>query len=137
MNLVEVTGGNKFQRDIAAKVIYKMIETLLPRVRTLDICVKIKKFAGDAVGYCMMADNHKEFEIEISKELTLREFVTTLCHEMVHAKQYYRKEMDGEIHRWKKHIVPEETDYFDLPWEKEAYRKQDYLAQLCWDADIL
>jgi hypothetical protein len=24
-----------------------------------------------------------------------------------------------------------------LPWEKEAYRMQDKLAQLVWDADIL
>jgi hypothetical protein len=33
--------------------------------------------------------------------------------------------------------IPENTGYYDLPWEKEAYRMQDKLAQLVWDADIL
>ena len=137
MNFVEVTGGNKFQRAIANKVVYEMLSKLLPRVRTLDITVQIKKLTGDAVGWCMMEDTHKEFTIEVSKDLTLKEFVSTLCHEMVHVKQYYRKEMDGVTMRWKKGKVAKETGYYDLPWEKEAYRLQDKLTQMVWDADIL
>ena len=137
MNLVEIKGGNKFQRTIANKVVYEMLSKLLPRVRTLDITVEIKKLTGDAVGWCMMEDTHKEFTIEVSKDLTLKEFVSTLCHEMVHVKQYYRKEMDGVTNRWKKGVVKKDTGYYDLPWEKEAYKMQDKLAQLVWDADIL
>jgi len=137
MNLVEIKGGNKFQRTIANKVVYEMLSKLLPRVRTLDITVEIKKLTGDAVGWCMMEDTHKEFTIEVSKDLTLKEFVSTLCHEMVHVKQYYRKEMDGVTNRWKKGVVKKDTGYYDLPWEKEAYRLQDKLAQEVWDADIL
>jgi hypothetical protein len=137
MNFIEVTGGNKFQRDLANKVVHEMVAKLLPRVRTLDITVEIKKLTGDAIGWCMMEDTHKEFTIEISKNLTLKEFITTLCHEMVHVKQYYRKEMDGVTMRWKKGVVKKDTGYYDLPWEKEAYRIQDKLAQEVWDADIL
>ena len=137
MNLIQVNGGNKFQKEIAHKVVGFMIKELLPRVRTLEITVNIKKIKGDAVGYCMMEDTNREFEIECSKELTLKDFVTTLCHEMIHVKQYYRKEMTDTSMRWKKKVVPETTKYFDLPWEKEAYRLQDKLAQKVWDADIL
>jgi len=138
MNIIEVTGGNKFQRAIAEKVVHEMISALLPRVRTLDINVEIKKLTGDAVGWCLMCDDAgKEFEIEVSKDLTLKDFVTTLCHEMVHVKQYYRKEMDGISMRWKKKKIADKTGYYDLPWEKEAYRMQDKLAQMVWDADIL
>jgi hypothetical protein len=137
MNYIEVTGGNKFQREIAEKVVYEMISALMPRVRTLDINIEIKKFTGDTVGWCLMGDTHKEFEIEVSKDLSLKDFVTTICHEMVHVKQYYRKEMDGESMRWKKKVLPENTNYYELPWEKEAYRMQDKLAQLVWDADVL
>jgi hypothetical protein len=137
MNLVEIKGGNKFQKTIANKVVYEMLSKLLPRVRTLDITVEIKKLTGDAVGWCMMEDTHKEFTIEVSKDLTLKEFVSTLCHEMVHVKQYYRKEMDGVTNRWKKGVVKKDTRYYDLPWEKEAYRLQDKLTQEVWDADIL
>jgi hypothetical protein len=53
MNYIEVTGGNKFQRDIAEKVVYEMISALMPRVRTLEIDVNIKKLTGDAVGWCL------------------------------------------------------------------------------------
>jgi len=137
MNIVEVTGGNRFQREIAEKVIQFCIKEMMPRVRTLYIELKIKKMTGDAVGYCMMGDDNREIEIECSKDLTLKDFVTTVAHEMVHAKQYYRKEMDGESMRWKKAKVKEGTNYWDLPWEKEAYRLQDKLAQKIWDADIL
>jgi len=137
MNYIEVAGGNKFQREIAEKVVYEMISALMPRVRTLDINIEIKKFTGDTVGWCLMGDTHKEFEIEVSKDLSLKDFVTTICHEMVHVKQYYRKEMDGESMRWKKKVLPENTNYYELPWEKEAYRMQDKLAQLVWDADVL
>ena len=56
---------------------------------------------------------------------------------MVHVKQYYRKETDGYGKVWKKKSIPENTGYYDLPWEKEAYRMQDKLAQLVWDADVL
>ena len=137
MNYIEVKGGNKFQREIAEKTVHEMISALLPRVRTLEIVVEIKKLTGDAVGWCMMEDTNKEFTIEVSKDLTLKDFVTTVCHEMVHVKQYYRKEMDGVTMRWKKGKVKDKTGYYDLPWEKEAYRMQDKLAQLVWDADIL
>lgn len=138
MNLVEIKGGKKFQRDIAEKVVGFMIEELLPRFRTLEITVNIKKkLDGDAVGYCMMEDTNREFDIEVADYLTLKDFVTTICHEMVHVKQYARKEMTDDRMMWKKSPVPKKTCYYDLPWEKEAYRLQDGLAQKVWDADIL
>jgi len=137
MNYIEVNGGNKFQREIAEKVVQFCIKEMMPRVRTLYIELNIKKMTGDAVGYCMMGDGNREFEIECSKDLTLKDFVTTVAHEMVHIKQYYRKEMDCYGKKWKKKTIPDGTDYYDLPWEKEAYRLQDKLAQKIWDADIL
>ena len=137
MNYIEVNGGNKFQKEIAYKVVEFCIKELMPRIRTLDITVNIKKIKSDAVGYCMMEDTNREFEIEVSKELSLKEFISTLTHEMVHVKQYARNEMDGCGGRWKTAKVKKGTNYFDLPWEKEAYRLQDKLAQKIWDADIL
>jgi hypothetical protein len=142
MNLVEINGGNKFQREVVLKTINFMIDELLPRFRTLDITVNLKKMNDDAVGYCMMGDNNREFEIECSKELTLKDLVTTICHEMVHVKQYARKEMndnlvEGGCAVWRGKKVSPNTTYYNLPWEKEAYKLQDKYAQKIWDADIL
>jgi len=138
-NFVVAVGGNKFQREIAEKTVGEMIEALMPRMRTLEIEVQIKtlKDEGDAIGFCNMGETNREFEIEVSKNLSLKDFVTTICHEMVHVKQYARKEMSDTGHMWKKMRVPEKTKYYDLPWEKEAYRMQDKLAQLVWDPDVL
>lgn len=137
MNYIEVIGGNKFLRDIAEKTVMRMIKEMMPRMRTLEIEVQIKKLKGDVAGWCMMEDTNRQFTLEISNELTLRDFITTVCHEMVHVKQYARNEMNGDGIRWKKGKVKEGTGYYDLPWEKEAYRLQDKLAMIMWEEDIL
>ena len=135
MHCVTVEGGNKTQRDLANDVIHFMIKYLMPRLRNIEIEVKLSKMKGDAVGYCLMLDTNREFEIEVSKDLSIKDFVLTLCHEMVHVKQYVRKEMDCVGTRWKKHEVPAGTNYMDLPWEKEAYAKQAKLAKAYWIAE--
>ena len=43
MNWVQVTGGNKTQRKVAEITAHQMIKELLPRFRTLEIEVQLKK----------------------------------------------------------------------------------------------
>ena len=137
MNLIEVQGGNKFQKEVAFKVVAQMIKSLMPRMRTLEITVRINKLHGAAIGYCLMETTNRQFDIEVSRDLSLKDYVTALCHEMVHVKQYARNELGGYGGRWKKSKVPEGTPYMDLPWEKEAYRLEEKLTQEVWDANIL
>ena len=132
MNYIEVNGGNKFQKKTAETVVAQMIKTLMPRMKTLEIEVQIKKLTGDAVGWCMMEDTNREFTIEVANNLTLKDFVTTICHEMVHVKQYARKETCGYGKKWKgpKMIDPKTANSTSmgcrLPWEKlKLYRMQD------------
>lgn len=142
MNFVTVTGGNKTQRKVAETTTHQMIAELLPRFRTLDIEVKLKKFTKtdrDAIGWCLMEDNNRTFVIEINKDIGITELVTTICHEMVHVKQYARNEMTDECVEfgaatWKGRKVNPKTAYYDLPWEKEAYRLQDKLALMVWES---
>ena len=65
--------------------------------------------------------------------------VTTICHEMVHVKQYARNQMTDECVQygyatWKGRKVNPKTAYYDLPWEKEAYKLQDSLALQVWES---
>jgi hypothetical protein len=136
-NVISVVGGIKHERHIAEKCVAHMIDKLMPRMKTLDIEVEIKNIPGSAIGYCDMQDTNREFTLEIQKGLTLKELVTTVVHEMIHVKQYARNEMDEAGKTWKRCFVVEGTGYYDLPWEKEAYRLQDKYAQSVWDADIL
>ena len=142
MNLVTAKGGNKVQREICENVANFMIGQLMPRMRTLDIEINLQKLTGDAVGWCQMEDTNREFTIDVSKNLTIKELVTTICHEMIHVKQYARKEMTDDLVEngsavWRGRKVNPNTKYYDLPWEKEAYRLQDKFANLVWNEEII
>ena len=141
MNFVEVNGGNKFQREICEKVIHHMISELLPRFRTLDITVDLVKIKSDAIGFCMMLDTNRNFNIELDKNIGIKDMVQALCHEMVHVKQYARNEMnDGIVKgraKWKNQFIKEDTNYWDLPWEKEAYRMEKKLADDVWENGVI
>ena len=97
MNYVTANGGNKIQRKICEDVANFMIDRLMPRMRTLDIEINLQKLTGDVVGWCQMNDTNREFTLEISKDMTIKELVTTICHEMIHVKQYARKEMNDNL----------------------------------------
>tara|TARA_Y100000114_G_scaffold94973_1_gene88344 strand:- start:316 stop:738 length:423 start_codon:yes stop_codon:yes gene_type:complete len=140
MNFIEVNGGNKTQREICENVVHHMISKLLPRFRTLDITVNLLNIKSEAIGFCMMQEKN-QFEIEIDKKLSIKEMVTALCHEMVHVKQFARKEMvDGietGVARWKSKKISLDTNYWDLPWEKEAYRMEKKLATSVWENGVI
>ena len=72
MNFIEVNGGNKVQREICHKVAAHMIKKLLPRFRTLDITVNLVTIKSDAIGFCMMQDTNREFEIELDKKIGIK-----------------------------------------------------------------
>jgi hypothetical protein len=96
--------------------------------------VKIWNDLKGASGYCaaerVTINNRNEWEVVIDvvydKEC-MAEFISTLCHEFIHAKQYLRKELSECGTKWKG--VPLKDDKkdpwgFKLPHEKEAYKKE-------------
>ena len=125
MNIITVTGGREYQRKRVESMVHFCINMLMPRMRTLDITVKLCSPKG-AMGYCLELDNKRQFEIEASNKLSLRKLLETIAHEMVHVKQYARREMndwsykEDKYYKWKDQFVPTNTDYWDLPWEIEA-----------------
>ena len=61
------------------------------------------------------------------------EMMQTLAHEMVHVKQYFRKELDGSNCRFKwKGRNANGYQYENQPWEREAFRRESDLYQKCW-----
>jgi hypothetical protein len=129
MNNVEVLGSVAKERELVENVVHWCIKKLMPRVRTLDIEVRLTKCS--ACGYCMCTDDNKTFELEIRKGMNLYDLISTVCHEMIHVKQYYRKEMDND-RRWKSRKISESVSYENEPWEKEAFRMEEKLAIECF-----
>ena len=143
MSLVlRVTGGNKFQKQLVFGTVQFCMNRLLPSVKKLDINVHIRNFKEDSnIGYCtddssdatdFVGKSPRRFQIEVSKDLNLTDFIKCVLHEFVHLKQFVLREMvelDRQRTRWKSKVIPDTTKYYDQPWEKEAYRLETKLYE--------
>ena len=123
MNLITVEGGKTAQRQIVEDVVSYMIQRQMPRMKTLDIHVILKKI-DDAYGYCM-SESNREFEIEVDKRLGKNQFISTVIHEMVHVWQYATKQLTQkgckEFWRGKDYT---DAYYSNQPWERQALRME-------------
>jgi hypothetical protein len=124
MHNITVQGGSQSQKKHTVRMVEFCIKTLMPRMQTLDIVVKLNKPKG-AMGYCLELDNKREFELEIDKTQPLRRLLETVAHEMVHVKQYARRELHPATDSWMgKTYNPKKVSYWDLPWEIEAHGRE-------------
>ncbi len=120
---IEVIGGSKSQKNHVEKMVAFCAKKLMPKMN-LDITINLCKPTG-AMGYCCEADNKRTFELEIDKSQSLRALLETVAHEMVHVKQYARRELDPNKEVWMgKTYNPENVNYWDLPWEIEAHGRE-------------
>ena len=70
------------------------------------------------------------FKLHIHKKIGSEEILRTIAHEMVHLKQYCRRELNEEMNRWMgKKVNPDEIPYLDRPWEIEAHKVGDNLYE--------
>jgi hypothetical protein len=147
MNLVFVDGGTKFLREVAHRTVAFCIDELMPESNNVNFHIQLQTIKSEATGYAGMGDNRREYILDIDKNQTLREFISTICHEMVHVKQYFYKEMDDTTnddgdYRWhpkggEATVISKETLYSELPWEVEAYDLQYKLADQIWEKNIV
>lgn len=121
---IRVKGGSKSQQKHVRSMVKFCTKTLMPRMKTLDITVKLTSPDG-AYGYCLELDDNRSFEIEVDKRLRLRTLLETVAHEMVHVKQYARRELHPVHDTWcGKTYNPKKVSYWDLPWEIEAHGRE-------------
>ena len=78
------------------------------------------------MGQCLHIHGN-EFQIDIDNKQKIYDLIVTTCHEMVHVKQYARKELKEDFPRtlW---FNKEYSDGRCYPWELEAWKMQKTLA---------
>ena len=108
----------------------------------VEVFVKLSKDLKkkeQAYGFCHITDDSlsrpREFMIELDASMRhpFSQILTWLAHEMVHLKQFVRKELwDYESGRvqWKSRAYSKKVHYEDQPWEKEAYRLEGELYEM-------
>ena len=86
---------------------------------------------GGVAGYC--SGDRNSADVEIARDFSSeRILMLNLAHELVHAKQFIRGEMNG-TENW--HGLQRFADQKKLPWEVEAYEMEERLVQLYYDND--
>ena len=140
MRELNITGGRKKQRQVVEHVVKWSIKKLnLHRIRTLNLTFSIKTLKSLYGQLEQLDDKRREFSVVLDKNVDTKDLIRTVIHEMVHIKQYIRKEMDSEIvgsrMRWKSKTYPYDIKYDDMPWEKEANRLEtkygtEYLKEI-------
>ena len=125
-----------------------VVNELFPREFKRDIVVGIhfKNVVEDGLFGQAIEHDADEYLVEIGKvvdegELRAvepREIASTIAHELVHIKQYIRRELTQGATVWKGQKIPVgprggTIRYRDQPWEKEAFSKEKELTELYWD----
>ena len=148
--IIHINGSNKTVRKLVERAAWFYAEKLMGKrlMSGLDITIKLKKnmlnktgFEGTAIwedsGY-----RSREFTIEHDPGVKIRNLLITLAHEMVHIKQWAKDEMyeymEPNMVRFKgEKLHLKEINYWDYPWEIEAYGRQlGLFVRFCEKAGI-
>jgi hypothetical protein len=143
--IITCKGGTAKQKKLVKSIAdwsarYLMTDRL---VNTLTVEVKMIKDLflkegcyGDLDYYDWGLRRPKDFILRVDSSMTLRSLLTTVAHEMVHAKQFARDEMratlkNGEsVTYWKGEYYGLDENYWESPWEIEAHGLEKSLYEL-------
>ena len=126
------------------------VVSLFPADAEYTIYVELKKFVdegeelGTHAGFCMGDETesvvsvatHWLFEGEEEIAYAPHEIASNIAHELVHAKQFCRGQINMIDHVWKHNKVVidcVDLEYMDTPWEVEAYAYEVILTDILWE----
>ena len=116
---------NEEQGILIRDVIEQSLETLMPRRRNpvfIDCHIALDKDMGEAEAM-IHQEGDDSFFLAIAQsalESSTDDLVTLLIHEMVHVRQYIRKQITNQPYN-------NFEEYIRLPYEQEAYSLQEEL----------
>ena len=135
---IDIQGSSSHKKTLLIRqVIDYMMKAL--NLKNIFIDVEISNLFQNekAYGFCL-SYTPTEFLIELDQSLPLYELIETICHEMIHIKQYATGELveKGEKILYRNCLYESSDD--SSPWEKEAYEKEMYYVDaFIWDSGIV
>ena len=125
---VFIEGDHDYGDDLMMDMACWLCNHLLPDIG-YQIVITFRKFDEEddspAQGFHLSFDKDMH-EITIDNTLELQDAMIALTHEMIHVQQCMKgllKE-DGSKMYWRGKYIPDNTNYFDRPWEKHARRNE-------------
>jgi hypothetical protein len=126
LSIVNCPDKKRFRPYVKRAAIF-YAENLMSKSMLENIYIKINFNPKLEVCGCASIEEYtltgkaREFLIEVNPDIGAREILDTIGHEMVHIKQFAYSETNDRLSRWKGEYIPQEVDYYDQPWEIEAY----------------
>ena len=116
--MIKVTGGSKEDKMICHSVIDWCFHKKIIK-RNVDIHVRICKYKTfRCYGTCVDTDTKDLYKITVADDQSIRDFVATLIHELIHVNQYVTGKWKGD-------------------GEKECERRQYPLTDKCWKEGVI
>ena len=138
--LLHITGSNKMTRKLVDNAAWYFAEKLLGKrlLKTLEIDIKLVRNMTEkegCEGTCIwnewddLKKTPREFTIDLDSSISIRNILVNLAHEFVHVKQWVKGEMyeysaPNMVRFLKTKYDMTDMDYFDYPWEIEAFGRQ-------------
>lgn len=125
--------GNKSKKEYIEMLCLDILAYLMPRTtRNIDITIRfVKQCETQEAGYCtgdkqeaniVVAKNSNNYKIPFDEQLL------TLCHELVHAKQFLKGELTNGMY-WKGEDYSKVKSIKNQPWEQEATTMENILFE--------
>ena len=132
MITIDINGGKKKERELMYSLANFCVDKLMPRKKNLEVNIRIKRNLEETDGLLagvVDTDDLNTFDMDVESSMSLRKKLLSVAHEMVHVKQFTRKELEHTntvyVSRWLgKRINNTDNGYWDLPWEIEAYGRE-------------
>lgn len=128
--------ASKVDKKLVRQAVKYFAEYLMPAktLRDLDLVISIEQDYRkncQSMAECINETNigaSREFTIIIDADLRKRDFLLTLAHELVHVKQYAKRELTYnqrlKSHRFDKKYYGKDYFYWERPWEIEAFGRE-------------
>lgn len=119
----------------------KFVEALLPSIFTqlkLENCrkavvIRVADECGDNSGVTLdLSEATGCYMVVIKPHRNLKDIGITLAHEMVHVKQMAKgtlKTTEKGEHIWAGKVYSKKTAYLSMPWEIEAFSRQELILR--------
>jgi hypothetical protein len=137
--LLNITGSTKTTRNLINSSAWYYAEKLMGKrlMGTLEINIKLVKNMTEkegCEGSCIWDEwedrkTPRSYTIELDSSVSLRNLLINLAHEFCHVKQWVKGEMyeytnPNLVRFMKKKVDISNMNYYDYPWEIEAFGRQ-------------
>ena len=138
--LLHITGSTKKNRVLVNSAAWYFAEKLMGKrlLDTLEININLKHNMSEKTGcegtaiwtfWDDLKQTPRDFTLELDSSMSIRNILINLAHEMVHVKQCVKGEMyeysePNMVRFMKTKYDMSDLDYYDYPWEIEAFGRQ-------------